>query len=133
MKLRQKIALALAVFYTVSVIGVALSLHFCGGKLENVKLFSNEVTCKFCKDIPAQKKDDGCCKNTKVSLKVKDSHQSEAQIKLPKLFSMQLFFQLPSFSFFQNIGSDFSSKILNKAPPISPKVAIHIFNCIFRN
>jgi len=86
MKLKQKIALSLAVFYAVSVMGLALSLHFCGGKLANVKIFSNEVSCKFCKEIPAEKKDDGCCKNTQVTVKVKDSHQAEAQIQMPKLF-----------------------------------------------
>jgi len=134
MKLKQKIALSLAVFYAVSVMGLALSLHFCGGKLENVKLFSNEISCKFCKDIPAEKiKDDGCCKNTQVSVKVKDSHQGEAQVQMPKLFSIQLFIHAPFLEFFNHIGSDFSSKITNKAPPISRRVALHVFNCIFRN
>ena len=55
MKLKQKIALSLAVLYAVSVIGFALSLHFCGGKLANVSAFNNEVSCKFCKEIPAEK------------------------------------------------------------------------------
>lgn len=133
MKLKQKIALSLAVFYAVSVMGLALSLHFCGGKLENVKLFSNEVSCKFCKDIPAEKKDDGCCKNTQVTVKVKDSHQTEAQIQMPKLFSIQLFLHPPVSEFLSNIFPKFFSKISNKAPPLSSRIALHIFNCIFRN
>ncbi|MBO9676519.1 MAG: hypothetical protein J7577_23965 [Sphingobacteriaceae bacterium] len=133
MKLKQKIALSLAVFYAVSVMGLALSLHFCGGKLENVKLFSNESSCKFCKDIPAAKKDDGCCKNTKVTVKVKDSHQAGAQIQLPKLFSVQLFLHPPVLAFLTNITPKFFSNIPNKAPPLSTRVALHIFNCIFRN
>ncbi|PWS32747.1 HYC_CC_PP family protein [Pedobacter paludis] len=134
MKLKQKIALSLAVFYTVSVMGLALSLHFCGGKLENVKIFSNEVSCKFCKDIPAEKKkDDGCCKNTQVTVKVKDSHQTEAQIQMPKLFSIQLFLHPPVLEFASNITPAFLSKIANKAPPLSARLPLHIFNCIFRN
>jgi hypothetical protein len=133
MKLKQKIALYMAVFYAVSVMGLALSLHFCGGKLENVKLFSNEVSCKFCKDIPAEKKDDGCCKNTQVTVKVKDSHQTEAQIQVPKLFSIQLFLHLPVLEFLSDITPVFFSKIANKAPPLSSRVALHIFNCVFRN
>jgi hypothetical protein len=133
MKLKQKIALSLAVFYAVSVMGLALSLHFCGGKLENVKLFSNEVSCKFCKDIPAEKKDDDCCKNTRVTVKVKDSHQAEAQVKMPKLFSIQLFLHPPVLAFLTDITPKFFSKISNKAPPLSSRIALHIFNCIFRN
>ncbi|MNI60547.1 hypothetical protein D3C87_852910 [compost metagenome] len=133
MKLKQKIALSLAVFYAVSVMGLALSLHFCGGKLANVKIFSNEVSCKFCKEIPAEKKDDGCCKNTQVTVKVKDSHQAEAQIQMPKLFSIQLFIHPPVPEFISNISPDFFSKISNKAPPLSARVALHVFNCIFRN
>jgi len=134
MKLKQKIALSLAVFYTVSVMGLALSLHFCGGKLENVKLFSNEVSCKFCADIPAEKiKDDGCCKNTQVTVKVKDSHQTAAKVEMPKLFSIQLFIHPPVLEFISNITPAFFSKISNKAPPLSSRVTLHIFNCIFRN
>lgn len=133
MKLKQKIALSLAVFYAVSVMGLALSLHFCGGKLENIKLFSNEVSCKFCKDIPAEKKDDGCCKNTQVTVKVKDSHQTAAQVQMPKLFSIQLFLHPPVLEFLTNITPKFFSKISNKAPSLSSRIALHIFNCIFRN
>lgn len=134
MKLKQKIALSLAVLYAVSVMGFALSLHFCGGKLENVKLFSDEISCKFCKEIPAEKKkDDGCCKNTQVTVKVKDSHQTAAQIQMPKLFSIQLFLHPPVLEFLSNIKPEFYSKISNKAPPLSSRVALHVFNCIFRN
>ena len=134
MKLKQKIALSLAVFYTVSVMGLALSLHFCGEKLENVKLFSNEVSCKFCADIPAEKiKDDGCCKNTQVTVKVKDSHQTAAKVEMPKLFSIKLFIHPPVLEFISNITPAFFSKISNKAPPLSSRVTLHIFNCIFRN
>ncbi|TDG37327.1 hypothetical protein EZJ43_04200 [Pedobacter changchengzhani] len=134
MKLKQKIALSLAVLYTVSVIGFALSLHFCGGKLENVKMFSNEISCKFCKEIPAEKlKKDNCCKNTQVSIKVKDSHQTEAEIKMPKLFSISVFVRTPVLEFLSNITPKFFSKIANKAPPLSSWLSLHIFNCIFRN
>ena len=134
MKLKQKIALSLAVFYAVSVMGLALSLHFCGGKLENVKLFSNEVSCKFCKDIPAEKiKDDGCCKNTNVTVKVKDSHQTAAKTEMPKLYAVQLFVHSSTVEFSSKFSTDHLSKIINKAPPLTLGVALHVFNCIFRN
>ncbi len=122
----------MAVFYAVSVIGLALSLHFCGGKLANVQLFSKDNACRLCKDIPAVKKDDGCCKNSQVSIKVKDSHQTEASVQLPKLYSTQVFLYSPLLSLLNDNTSSFFSKIANKAPPIS-RLPIYIFNCIFRN
>jgi len=133
MKVRQKIALYLAMFYVVSVMGLALSLHFCGGKLENVELFSTEVSCKFCKDIPAEKKGDDCCKNTQVTVKVKDSHQSEAGVQMPKVYPIQLFVHPQILEFLTNIVPQFFNKIANKPPPISTWLSLHIFNCIFRN
>jgi len=134
MKLKQKIALSLAVMYAVSVIGFALSLHFCGGKLENVKLFNGEVSCKFCKEIPADKlKNDNCCKNTQVKVQVKDSHQIEAQTQMPKLFTVQLFLHPAIVDFVANITPQFLNRISNKAPPLSTWLSLHIFNCIFRN
>ena len=78
-------------------------------------------------------KDDGCCKNTQVTVKVKDSHQTEAQVQMPKLFSIQLFLHPPVLEFLTNITPKFFSKISNKAPPLSTRVALHVFNCIFRN
>ncbi len=87
MVLKQKLALALCTFYLFSVIGLALSIHFCGGKLASVSVSSAKAACKFCKAEVADKKDDGCCKNTKIDVKVKDIHPAEASIKLTKLFS----------------------------------------------
>lgn len=133
MKSKPRIALSLAILYVVSVMGLALSLHFCGGKLATVQLYSQATSCKLCKDIPAEKKkDDGCCKDTSFSAKVKDSHNTQAQAELPKLFSIQLFIIQPSIDFLQNLSSIVITKISNKAPPISVWLSLHIFNCAFR-
>jgi hypothetical protein len=132
MKSKRKIALSLAILYVVSVIGVALSLHFCGGKLASVKFYSNVKSCKLCKDIPDEKKDDDCCKNTHFTAKVKDSHNTQAQAELPKLFSIQLFIIQPTIDFVQNLSSVFVKRISNKAPPISGRLSLHVLNCAFR-
>lgn len=133
MKLKQKIAVGLATFYLISVIGVALSMHFCGGKLASIAFFENKTACKYCKQEPIAKKDDGCCKNTKVDVKVKDSHQTESAFKLPKVFSLDTYLH-PRVS---NLIRYFLPKIFtsqeNKAPPRATGVGIHVFNCVFRN
>lgn len=133
MKLRQKIALFLTTLYLTSVVGLAFSLHFCCGRLENVKLFSDATNCKFCKNVALEKKNNGCCQNTKVTVKVKDSHQTQASFKLPKLFSIQLFLHPPYINFSPTIFKAPINQLANKAPPKLYGVSLHIFNCIFRN
>lgn len=133
MNRKQRIALSMAALYVVSILGLALSLHFCGGRLANVELFSSEVSCKLCKDIPNEKKEDGCCNNTTVSVKVKDSHQISAKTLLPELFSIELFTIQPVIDLVQKNTVKLVSKSLNKAPPRSVWISLHIFNCIFRN
>jgi hypothetical protein len=133
MKLKQKLAIGLCAFYIFSVIGIALSMHFCGGKLASVAVNSNKTACKFCKAEPVEKKDNGCCKNTKVELKVKDDHQVGKSFQFAKLFSVDLFLPTNFINQVKNYVPLFFTKLINKAPPKVPKVAVHIFNCIFRN
>lgn len=133
MKLKQKLALGLSAFYLVSVIGVALSMHFCGGKLASVSVFANEVGCKYCKAELVTKKDNSCCKNTKVEVKVKDNHKAESSFKLPKLFSLETLLGEKLVEFFRPFFPSFFSKVENKAPPKSARISLHLLNCVFRN
>jgi len=132
MKLKQKIALGLCAFYLISVIGVALSLHFCGGKLSAVH-FTKVALCKSCKSTEKVTNSDKCCKNTAVDAKIKDSHQSGVKVNLPKDFSIQLF--LPSFlsEAFTLVLPKLFSKVENKAPPFSARFSLYAYHCVFRN
>ncbi len=133
MSLKQKLAISLCTFYLISVIGVGLSLHFCGGKLAAVSATNAKAICKYCKAEPIAQKDDNCCKNTKVDLKVKDNHQAESGFKLPKLFSVDAFFHPAISNIFRQFLPPFFSKLENKAPPKTTSVALHVMNCVFRN
>lgn len=133
MRLKQKIALFFTVLYTTSVMGIALSLHFCGGKLDNIKVFETKNTCNLCAQSTTAKKSNDCCKTSKVSLTVKDSHQLETTVSLPKFFAAVLFERAPAVFVAQHLVSSSFTFISNKAPPLSAKIALHLFNCIFRN
>lgn len=132
MKLKQKIALGLCVFYLVSVIGIALSLHFCGGKLSSVN-FTEQAKCKICKTNEKIGKEDGCCKNTSVAAKVTDSHQSGSKVDLPKNFSIQLFLGPMLHAFVQHVFPSMAGDTENKAPPLSSRISLHLYHCVFRN
>ena len=47
MKLQRNIAMALSVFYLISVIGLAMNMHFCSGKLADVS-FKKHSGCGSC-------------------------------------------------------------------------------------
>ena len=134
MKFRQKIALGLCVFYLVSVIGIALSLHFCGNQLSSVA-FTKQEKCKVCKSASAKDmaKNDNCCKSKTVEAKITDQHKSAEKLDLPKNFSVALFLTPFIAEFVQSLLPGLFSKIQNKAPPLSAKMSLHVFNCVFRN
>lgn len=133
MKLRQKIALGLCVFYLVSVIGVALSLHFCGGELFAVHFSKAAVACSGCKTVEKKDTTNKCCKNTSVDAKIKDSHQSGSKVDVPKNYSIQWFLAPFLSRVIDAVFPNLFSKIENKAPPFVSGISIYVFNCVFRN
>ena len=133
MSLKQKLAISLCTFYLVSVIGVALSLHFCGGKLASISASNAKEVCKYCKSEPIAKKNDNCCKNTKFDVKVKDNHQIESAVKLPKIFSIDVFIPRAARIIFEQILPNFFNKVENENPSKITGVALHVMNCFFRN
>ncbi|MES2651145.1 MAG: hypothetical protein V4663_05365 [Bacteroidota bacterium] len=133
MSLKQKLAISLCTFYLVSVIGVALSLHFCGGKLASISVLNAKVSCKYCKSEPLTQKEDNCCKNTKVDVKVKDNHKVQSAVKLPKLFSIDVIVPRAFQAIFRQFLPNFLNKAENNPPPKVTNVALHVMNCVFRN
>ena len=133
MKLKQKSALVLCAFYALSVIGIALSIHFCGGKLADVALYSNKTSCKYCKAEPVDQADDGCCKNTKLEAKIKDSHKAQASFKLPKIFSLETYLPNKVSEIFKPFSAKIVNRLDNKAPPPLLGVSFRVLYCVFRN
>ena len=132
MKLKQKFALGLCAFYLISVIGVALRLHFCGGTLSAVH-FNQTPKCKACITAEKTAKSDNCCKNTAVDAKIKDSHESGSKVNVPKKYSIELFLAPFLSDVFRIILPKFSSRINDDAPPLSARVSLYAYNCVFRN
>jgi hypothetical protein len=132
MKMRQKSAIALCIFYVLSVIGLAVSLHFCGDNLSSIGL-ANTAKCGMCASDMKVVKKDHCCKNTFLEVKVKDSHQAIAKVSLPQNYPISLFLApMVSRGIFA-ISSRTFSRIAGKAPPFSIRQALYLFNCVFRN
>ena len=137
--MQKYIRVILSLILIVSNLSVAFSMHFCGGKIEQIKLnhFDNKVckmqmpvSCcsekqeaKHC-EIPTQKEDekeDDCCKD----LAYADELQEQQIVNILKV-SPIIFEQFPTIQFFEFPEVD--SKIVSKqtldfyvesnAPPI---------------
>jgi len=134
MKMRKKIAFGLCVFYLVSVIGIAMSLHFCGNQLSSVK-FVEQAACDACHAMDGKEmaKKDNCCKNEKIEARVTDQHQSSDKVDLPKNYSITLFLTPIIADFIQSLLPKFFSGKESKAYPLQSKLSLHIINCVFRN
>ncbi len=132
MMFKQKSALVLCAIYAFSVIGIALSIHFCGGNLADIALNSNASTCKICKTEPVNKADDDCCKNTKVEAKIKDSHQAGTIFKLPKVFSLESYMPRYVIEILKPFFPKFFTQLENKSPPPLSVVSLSVLYCIFR-
>lgn len=52
--------------------GITMNLHYCGGKLKTVSLFSNNE--KGC--CGSKKKSKGCCKDKTKTIKVEENHKA---------------------------------------------------------
>lgn len=120
-------------FYVFSVVGVALSIHFCGGRLASVSFSSAKTGCKLCKLEPVAKKGGDCCKNTKIEVKVKDSHQTTNGVNLFKVLAVKLFHLPKNIHFSPVILIGQRAKRSNKAPPRGLHIAVYLLNCVFRN
>ncbi|WP_256002834.1 MULTISPECIES: HYC_CC_PP family protein [Pedobacter] len=132
MKLQRKIALGLCVFYLFSVIGIAVSMHFCNGSFSSFS-FTKAAKCGSCKATGTDAKSHDCCKTTDVDAKVEDSHEASGKISIPKIVSLEMLFDavLPYFKV-GGLAVVFKDAE-GKAPPLSSLVRLHLFNCVFRN
>jgi hypothetical protein len=132
MKLRQKSALALCVFYVLSVIGLAVSLHFCGNNLSSISL-ADSAKCGSCGAEKKVSVANHCCKTTSLEVKVKDSHQAVGKVSLPENYSISLFFGPIISQFIAAVFPRTFSMVAGKAPPLSARQALYIYHCVFRN
>lgn len=132
--MKRKLAIALCSLYLISVIGVALSFHFCGGKLAAVSSVHAQQSCKLCKSAPKEPTDSNCCKNTVLDVKVDDSHQASKMVSLPDAFSLIAFLPIDFHALFSRIfPTSLITEYRYKGPPEPSGVALRILNCVFRN
>jgi hypothetical protein len=122
-------ALLLTMLYTVTVLGFALTLHYCGTQIASVKIDSPAISCKKVQDCGKMK----CCKNKQLQIKANDAHHAEPISILSKLFGFDI--QRLSFDGFFSPSQQSSVNLsFEHTPPDNAwqNIATFIKNCIFR-
>lgn len=74
--------IGLVMLYALAVIGINLSIHYCGDTINSVSLAAEDKSC-CCGDT----EEDGCCTDMVIKAKLSDTHTpaEKQKIKLPTL------------------------------------------------
>lgn len=66
--MKRAISIIILVLYVIPTIGVSVNLHFCGGKLSTIAVWSAKSICKCAKKTMKK----GCCKQQQATYKISD-------------------------------------------------------------
>ena len=77
--MKKSLIILFASFYLILASGLNVSLHYCGGKVKDISLFSNGNEDGCC---GTKKKSKGCCNEKSAFIKVKDNHFGGNNLKV---------------------------------------------------
>lgn len=126
--MKRTLAIFLLLIFLFASMGMAFTLHYCGGKLSSINFFSlDNHPCKCGKK--AMKKD--CCKDKTTFLKMKDD-LVKSNITAFKISISKLIITLPkSFEFVPAAQTQLVILTLYHPPPIKPKAPIYLLDRVF--
>ncbi|MGY4537425.1 hypothetical protein ACVW0P_001844 [Mucilaginibacter sp. UYNi724] len=114
--------LFMVLMYVITSTGFALNLHYCGNHVADIKINAPAKSCVK----PMAKSKMKCCKDTKLDVKVKDSHESQPNSFIPKVSPVTI----PS-STFADFILPVHQMLLNaffdRGPPDAPKQSVPSF------
>ena len=77
----------LTIFYLILSLGLNVSLHFCGEKLQDIAFFSNAHPCPMqCKKGDRIEK--SCCHSDSALFGIEEEHQSNSLLKAPEIIAI---------------------------------------------
>ena len=125
--MKRSLIIIFLVTYILSVSGMTMNMHYCGGELSSVNLgwftSGQDVKCGCGK----KEMSSNCCKDKKLSLKLKDAHKKPVQLfdftkrcfqkpvaiwYTPLCYSLQTYTQLNKLFFFHDPPEPIARKIL---------------------
>lgn len=122
--------LSLLLVYMSTTVGFALTLHFCGKKVSDVRI--NQTSKKPCCTKEADGKPDNCCKDKHVKIKVSDQQQNIKTAKAPAASLLDLFIVPEIVANAISFALNPHGKITQRGPPTGKVVPLTIQNCTLR-
>lgn len=89
--MRKAVIILLTFIYSLSAVGACVTIHYCGGEVASVSVFSAEGKKCMCPVKDGQMKK-GCCENKTLTFKIKDdqSKLNAFVFNAQKIFDAQL-------------------------------------------
>lgn len=116
--------------YLCTTVGFAMSLHFCGSKIANIRV--NQNSQKPCCSKEKETKSDTCCKDKHIEIKISDSHQAIQTAKIPAASNLDLLIAPERTSNSQSNTLFRISRLNYRGPPLHSNVPLTVQNCNFR-
>lgn len=127
MPLKKIIVILLASLYSLGIVNVSVSLHFCGGEFEYVTLFRAKEKKSCCGDVPPQH---GCCTDKLIKYKVDDQQLCKTILLSTIDFSDHVLES--TINFVQTIVYPVEDIYeVSHSPPLISSVKLHILNCVY--
>ena len=131
--MKKLLTLILAILYMASSTGATFHMHYCMGKLVEVKLWHKDgQKCSKCGAEPKSACAKKCCKDEHKTIKLEKDQKATENIlpfiQLPAIFLPVTYFEQPE----RCTASLLEEYPVSNAPPRSNKVHTHILNCTFR-
>ncbi|HEV8079370.1 MAG TPA: hypothetical protein VGP43_01560 [Chitinophagaceae bacterium] len=117
----------LAIVYLGVSSGVAMTIHYCMGKVSSVELLTHNDKCSKC----GMKAGTGCCKDDFKIFKLNDAHKlisNDINIFTPVAIIDNSKSIFDSNVFLTQITSDFN----NHSPPVSQGISLNVLYSVFR-
>ena len=130
--MKKAVVLVLALFYFVSVNGVAWNNFYCCGKLKETFLFSSKEAAGISKSCKGNKFP-GCCDTKTFFSKVKDNHSPAGGVTVKAAETQNLFY-VSAYGLPVLTVPGFSSHALSllHAPPLISNQPVYLSVCTFR-
>ena len=125
--MKKLLVAILAIIYLGVSSGVAMTIHYCMGKVSSVELLNHSDKCGKC----GMKSNGGCCKDEFKIVKLNDSHKlisNDLTISAPVAIIDNSKSIFNSNIFSSKITSDFN----NHSPPVAQVISLNILYSVFR-
>jgi hypothetical protein len=126
--MKKTIALSILFLFLITNSGMAISVHWCGGKITSVDFFSAaKHPCKCGKKAMKP----NCCKNKTTTLKANDELLKTSHFSLKSAFSESLIPIVKQIEVMLSAQLNYSISVFYYPPQFKPKVPIYLLDKVF--